>query len=108
MSKSSGENFFDEPKQELDEPFDCNRIKNDLSEIPIQERDKQRKEKRYFSAYKLLFFSLIVLLIIYGSDFILGLLKIEIVRDRTNNIIEIFKTVIFTLSGYLFAKNGSD
>ena len=69
----------------------------------LEEKDKDRKEKRYFSAFKLIVGCLVFLGIIYIIDTIVTI-AFGKTSDATNSIIEIIKTLLFTLSGYLFAR----
>jgi hypothetical protein len=68
------------------------------------EKDKDRKEKRYFSAFRLIIGCLVFLGIIYLIDVIMSALLKREITEITGSIIEIIKTLLFTLSGYLFAR----
>lgn len=94
------------PKQELDEPFDSNSASGKLStvELAAMEKDKDRKEKRYFSAFKLIIGFLIFLGIIYAVEVYTSYTLSKGLSGHTDGIIEIIKTLLFTLSGYLFAR----
>ena len=47
------ENFlYGTPTEEVDEPLDTANVDSDLEAKRIEDKDKERKEKRYFSAYK--------------------------------------------------------
>ena len=97
------------PKQEIDEPLDLT-TKNNLpeklttKEIEVAEKDKDRRERRYFSAFKLIVGCLIFL----GAIYVIETLNSAILKGEQSNItdgvIEIIKTLLFTLSGYLFAR----
>lgn len=67
------------------------------------EKDKDRKEKRYFSAFKLIVGCLVFLGIIFVIDTIVTI-RFGKASGTTNSVIEIIKTLLFTLSGYLFAR----
>lgn len=101
---------FDPPKQEIDEPlnFQNGAIQNyekiSNKDIDIKEKDKDRKEKRYFSAFKLIVGCLIFLGIIYLIEVITSIVLKGEPSSSTSGIIEIIKTLLFTLSGYLFAR----
>lgn len=116
---------FGMPKQELEEPLDPPKqptteeqeseesIDSPPPELPEQlttkkleivERDKDRKEKRYFSAFKLIVGCLIFLSFIYITEVIVSIILKSETSNVTDGIIEIIKTLLFTLSGYLFAR----
>lgn len=100
---------FGSPRQEIDEPLNLSGKelppdKLTTKELEIAEKDKERREKRYFSAFKLIVGCLIFLGIIYIVEvFASSILKQEL-SQSTDGIIEIIKTLLFTLSGYLFAR----
>ena len=97
------------PKQELDEPFDSKVPSDNISskELAIAEKDKDRKEKRYFSAFWLIIGCLIFLGIIYCVEVGVSYSLKKELSGHTDGIIEIIKTLLFTLSGYLFGKKES-
>lgn len=99
------ENFlYGKPTEEVDEPLDNTPCEHfDLEAKKLEDRDKDRKEKRYFSAFKLIVGCLIFLGIIYAIDTI-STIFCGNTSEITNSIIEIIKTLLFTLSGYLFAR----
>lgn len=69
-----------------------------------EEKDKVRKEKRYFSGIGLIIGCLGLLFLVYIVEVDMRVrLGIE-TADVTDNVIEIIKTLLFTLSGYLFGK----
>lgn len=69
-----------------------------------EEKDKVRKEKRYFSGIGLIIGCLGLLFLVYIIEVDMRIrLGIE-TADVTDNVIEIIKTLLFTLSGYLFGK----
>lgn len=97
------------PKNEIDEPlsFSNGDISGDSLEtkrMDIEEKDKERKEKRYFSAFKLIVGCLIFLGCIYVIEVIDTAILKQDLTEITSEIIEIVKTLLFTLSGYLFAR----
>lgn len=94
------------PKQELDEPLDSNSSIDKISpkELEIAEKDKDRKEKRYFSAFWLIIGCLIFLGIIYVVEVSVSYKLGKGLSGHTDGIIEIIKTLLFTLSGYLFGR----
>lgn len=97
------------PKQELDEPFDFGILSDKMStqELATREKDKERKEKRYFSAFWLIIGCLIFLAVIYGVE-VFASYKLENgLSAHTDGIIEIIKTLLFTLSGYLFGRKSN-
>ncbi len=99
------------PKEEIDEPFMPSRPFEDLTtkaiDTAIKEKDKQRKEKRYFSSIWLIVGCLVFLLVIYGVEVYVSFKLNGEPSSHTNEIIEILKTLLLTLSGYLFAKKGT-
>lgn len=94
------------PKQELDEPFSPVPKLDEMStlKLEIREKDQVRKEKRYFSALGLIIGCLSLLLIIYGVEVYISYKSGMGPSSHTDGIIEIIKTLLFTLSGYLFAR----
>lgn len=68
------------------------------------EKEKERKEKRYFSAFRLIVGCLIFLGIVYAIDVTMSAVLSGEMSKITDSIIEIVKTLLFTLSGYLFAR----
>lgn len=94
--------------EEEEEPF-SNQPQAQVEEnITTQKVDKEeskakRVEKRYFSAFRLIIGCLIFLGVIYFFDSIFSI-KYDKVSSTTEGIIEIVKTLLFTLSGYLFAR----
>lgn len=98
--------LYGKPVEEVDEPLDDSaHDENDLEtrKIEREEKDKERKEKRYFSAFKLIIGCLIFLGAIYLIDTIV-FIAFGKASEITNTIIEVVKTLLFTLSGYLFAR----
>ena len=100
---------FGTPRQEIDEPLHFSR-EGKTSEtlltqkLEIAEKDKDRKDKRYYSAFKLIIGCLIFLGCIYVIDVIMSAWMNKDMSSVTDGIIEIVKTLLFTLSGYLFAR----
>lgn len=102
-------------ESDIDEPFDKEQLQDELIVEKIspeerEEREKRRQDKRYYTAFRLIVGCLIFLGIIYLIEVISsGVIKHDLAKS-TNNIIEIIKTLLFTLSGYLFARkeSGSD
>lgn len=96
--------LFGMPTEEVDEPLDdAPRVDDELEARKLDEKDKERKEKRYFSAFKLIVGCLIFLGLIFLIDTIVSI-AFGKTSELTNSIIEIIKTLLFTLSGYLFAR----
>ena len=96
--------LYGTPNEEVDEPLDSSPCVDDELEVrKIEEKDKERKEKRYFSAFKLIVGRLIFLGIIFLIDTIVTI-AFGKTSKLTNSIIEIIKALLFTLSGYLFAR----
>lgn len=102
----------DGPQTEEDEPLvsnneiDDNLGTNDLARIRLRnaEKEKERKEKRYFTAFRLIVGCLVFLGLIYLIDVISNAVLHKEVSQITDSVIEIIKTLLFTLSGYLFAR----
>lgn len=99
------ENFlYGKPKEEIDEPLDNMLSENsDLEAKKLEDKERDRKEKRYFSAFRLIVGCLIFLGLIFAIDTIVTIAYGK-TSETTNSIIEIVKTLLFTLSGYLFAR----
>ena len=101
--------MFGMPRVEEDEPLESMKSSTtveplDTKKLDIQEKDKDRKDRRYFSAFKLIVGCLIFLGLIYAIDvFDYGILK-KSPSNLTKEIVEVIKTLLFTLSGYLFAR----
>ena len=96
--------LYGKPTEEIDEPLDDSpEIDEDLKAKRLAEKDKDRKEKRYFSAFKLIGGCLVFLGIIFIIDTVATILFGK-TSETTNSIIEVIKTLLFTLSGYLFAR----
>lgn len=96
------------PKREIDEPFtlpnkELSHDKLTTKELTA-EKDKERREKRYFSAFKLIILCLVFLFIVYIIDVFISAKLHSESSSITEGIIEIIKTLLFTLSGYLFAR----
>ena len=91
---------------EEEEPLDPVSNSDNLEEYKLkaQENDKRRKEKRYFSAFKLFIGCLIFLGCIYAVGVIVSAVLVHDISEVKEGIIEIIKTLLFTLSGYLFAR----
>ena len=101
--------MFGMPRVEEDEPLESMKSSTtveplDTKKLDIQEKDKDRKDRRYFSAFKLIVGCLIFLGLIYAIDVIdYGILK-KSPSNLTKEIVEVIKTLLFTLSGSLFAR----
>ena len=108
MSQPNEDFLFGAPTKEEDEPIDPSQLEQidplTAVKLKIDNNDKRRKDRRYYSAFRLIVGCLIMLGIIYLIDVgMTAWLKGES-SAITTDIIEIVKTVLFTLSGYLFAK----
>ena len=89
-----------EEDRPLDPPLNQSREMQDKLEerrLEVAEKDKDRKDKRYFTAFNLIQVCLAILMIIYFVETWMNF-------KTGDNVIEIIKTLLFTLSGYLFAK----
>lgn len=92
------------PEEEIEEPIESNQsLDISLNTDYLEDKEKDRKEKRYFSAFKLIIGCLVFLGIIFVIDTIVTI-AFGKTSETTNSIIEIIKTLLFTLSGYLFAR----
>lgn len=103
---SNDENFlYGKPQQEIDEPLENNEgLEKELTTTELREKDKERKEKRYFTAFKLIVGCLVFLGLIFLIDTVTTIAFAK-TSETTNSIIEIVKTLLFTLSGYLFGRS---
>ena len=83
------------PEEEIEEPIEAGQsLDVGINTDYLEDKEKDRKEKRYFSAFKLIIFVIdTIVTIAFGKT-----------SETTNSIIEIIKTLLFTLSGYLFAR----
>ena len=106
MGENELEFLYGPAQTEEDEPLENTSRPDSLEEskLEAEEKDKQRKEKRYFSAFKLIIGCLIFLGIIYIIETIASAYLLQDISHVTDGIIEIIKTLLFTLSGYLFAR----
>lgn len=96
---------FGRPTREEDVPIDSSQMNPSLiREMELKEREDKRKDQRYFSAFKLIVGCMIMLGLIYFIDTIMNAVLNQNVSEITDSVVEIIKTMIFTLSGYLFAK----
>lgn len=99
--------LYGRPNEEIDEPLD-NSVENEdnleQKKLDREEKANERKEKRYFSAFKLIIGCLVFLGIIYLIDVICSFVLKHELSAITDSVIEIIKTLLFTLSGYLFAR----
>lgn len=107
MNSEYGDEFlYGSAATEEEEPLEKNSASDKLEEFKFQaeEKEKQRKDKRYFSAFRLIIGCLIFLSIIYVIETAVSAFLLKDVSHVTDGIIEIIKTLLFTLSGYLFAR----
>lgn len=96
----------DIPTEEIDEPlsFLNNNDSLETRKLEVEEKDKDRKDKRYFSAFGLVIGCLVFLGCIYIIEVIDAAVLKQDLTSITSEIVEIVKTLLFTLSGYLFAR----
>lgn len=92
------------PTIELEEPINNQPMLS--AEQLLSEKDKNRSEKKYFSAFYLIIGCLIGLGCVYLTNVIVDGIFDKDIAEITESIIEIIKTLVFTLSGYLFAERG--
>ena len=105
MNTNDEDYLFGKPTEEVDVPVDRlqqNEADLEIKKIEREEKDKDRKERRYFTAFRLIVGCLIFLGAIYLVDTIV-VVAFGKTSKTTNTIIEIVKALLFTLSGYLFA-----
>lgn len=96
------DSLFGRPEEEIEEPIESNQsLDISLNTDYLEDKEKDRKEKRYFSAFKLIIGCLVFL----GIIFVIDTIAFGKTSETTNSIIEIIKTLLFTLSGYLFIRN---
>ena len=96
-----------EEDRPLDPPLNQSREMQDKLEerrLEVAEKDKDRKDKRYFTAFNLIQVCLAILMIIYFVETWMNFKTGAGAEGIADNVIEIIKTLLFTLSGYLFAK----
>lgn len=107
MNDNDQDYLYGKAETEEDEPINPPKEMMDRLEerkLEAAEKDKDRKEKRYFTAFNLIEVCLGILVFIYVMETYLKF-KSGIGEDNiANNVVEIIKTLLFTLSGYLFAK----
>ena len=99
--------LYGKPNEEIDEPLDDAVTVEDnlkLHRLDTEEKDKERKEKRYFSAFRLIVGCLVFLGLIFLVDVVCSVTIKGELSEITNSIVEIVNTLLFTLSGYLFAR----
>ena len=100
--------LYGKPTEEIDEPLDDTpEIDENLEAKKLADKDKERKEKRYFSAFKLIIGCLVFLGVIFIVDTVVTIAWGK-TSETTNTIIVVIKTLLFTLSGYLFARKEND
>lgn len=106
MNEEDYEFLYGTAETEEEEPLENTASTDRLEEFKLQaeEKEKQRKDRRYFSAFRLIVGCLIFLSIIYIIETIASAFLLKDVSHVTDGIIEIIKTLLFTLSGYLFAR----
>ena len=96
-------------KEEIDEPIPEMEASNSSDSLEVEklragEKEKERKEKRYFTAFKLIVGCLMMLGVIYLVDTIVSVIVTKEASSITSSVVEVVKTLLFTLSGYLFAR----
>lgn len=108
MSQINEDFLFGAPTKEEDEPLDPSQLKQidplTAVKLKIDNNDKKRKDKKYYSAFRLIVGCLVILGMIYLVDTIVMTILRGEPSTITKDIVEIVKTLLFTLSGYLFAK----
>jgi len=97
------------PRQEVDEPMpslvpSVTDYQLSAKRLELEEKDKDRKDRRYLRAFNLIVGCLVFLGLVYLIDVICSAMLNQGLSSMTEGVIEIIKTLLFTLSGYLFAK----
>jgi len=83
-------------------------LKDDSLEIKRLEVAEERKEKRHVRAFRLIYFCLFGILVIYLIDIVITALFEDGIAKYSSSIFEILKALLFTLTGYLFGSKASD
>lgn len=107
MNDNDQDYLYGKAETEEDEPLNSPKEMVDRLEerkLEAAEKDKERKEKRYFTAFNLIEVCLAILVFIYVIETYLNFKSGIGDGNISNNVVEIIKTLLFTLSGYLFAK----
>ncbi len=112
MNYDNGDNFLyghaeteeDQPRDIPEEKAGDNPDRLDEIRLAVREKDKERKERRYFTAFNLIIACLAILVGIYLIETFIKYKTGQGIDGLAENIIEIIKTLLFTLSGYLFAR----
>lgn len=94
----------DQPLDHTEEQYRDSQDRLEELKLEVAEKDKDRKEKRYFTAFNLIEVCLGILVFIYISESFLEFKAGMKTGEIANSVTEIIKTLLFTLSGYLFAK----
>lgn len=102
------EKELDEPIPELERERKLDKDRLELVKIKQKENTLERKEKRYYTAFRLIVGCLIMLGIIYLIDMGVSIAVKGEVSSLTKDILEVIKTLLFTLSGYLFARKENE
>lgn len=101
--------LYGTPTREQDEPLPQYETVTaesiEVMKLNFDEKQKARKDKHYSNTFWLFAGCILVLLIIFIIDVLVSVFLKGESSQVTNSIIEIIKTLLFTLSGYLFAKN---
>lgn len=101
------------PTEEIDQPPNSSETNHngdflEAQKLKASEMANARREKRFFSAFGLIIICLAFLGLIYIIDIIVSFKLKQEPSSITDSIIEIIKTLLFTLSGYLFARKEND
>ena len=106
--------LFGRATREIDEPIENYNVNDvprneELQTYQIQqmEREEKRKDMRYTGTFRLFVGCLIFLGFLFLFDLIANSIVGGGISYMTGEVIEIIKTLLFTLSGYLFAREGS-
>ena len=94
---------IDVPPDETEE----SRIDTQINQTELEDCNAQGKERRYSNAFRLIIGCLCFLGGIYIMDTVCNIFFSGNKSDVTESVIEIIKTLLFTLSGYLFAREES-
>lgn len=77
----------------------------EAQKLKMKVDENERQEKRYFNAVKIFIICLAFLGIVYAIDVLASAFLKKELSSLTDGVTEIIKTLLFSLSGYLFARN---
>lgn len=111
MNMQDENSLFGKATKEEDEPLTPMENENpsggdelEAQRLKMQEREEERQDNRYFNAVRVFVGCLIFLGVVYLVDVIASAILTNEMSKITNAVIETIKTLLFSLSGYLFAR----